>query len=267
MLGQEKLGKWAHLLGFASCTGIDLPGESAGLIPNPEWKRSRAASANSRLPHLKMELDCTLEEMENIRHVMEQEQVESSSGGREYLEALKAQAEELGARIAAMEVLQAEAAWVPGDTRNMAIGQGNVLVSVLQMAQLSAMIANDGRLPYPHLLLNSGGNRAEFVPPVSKSTLAFLRDAMHRVVFGAQGTARQKELRLYDVAAKTGTAEVGENINNGWIVGFAPCSRPRVAFAVVIERTELHGGDVAGPVLARILEAYFEEEAGKSPGD
>jgi penicillin-binding protein 2 len=159
----------------------------------------------------------------------------------------------------------------------MAIGQGNVLVSPLQMARAVAAIANGGKLLRPHLVLQSSsstnssllsgkekgerraGLKPECILPVSRGTLATVRSAMRRVVFGRQGTARQKELRKHDVAAKTGTAELGGDLNNGWIIGFAPYDRPRIAFAVVAERTKLHGGDVAGPVLAKILDAYFDE--------
>lgn len=285
-LGQEQLGNWARILGFGRTTGIDLPGECAGLIPNPDWKRARASRTRDRLNRMQAELEYTLEEIRDISRLSpkgsstvqkgEQETVEQPSAD---LGLRKARVEQLKKDIAReksrLALFESERAWVPGNTRNMAIGQGNVLATPLQMARLAAAIANGGTLLQPHLLLRSSSStnssllsgkervesRAGLKPerklPVSPANLEVLRRAMRDVVSGRQGTARQKELRKHDVAAKTGTAELGGVWNNGWILGFAPYGAPQISFAVVVERTKYHGGEVAGPLLAKILDAYF----------
>ncbi len=259
-LGQEKLRKWAHILGFGERTGIDIPGEAAALIPSPDWKKSRVFSSRRKLRRLRSELDYVLEEIKDIERLSESEgQEDGAQPG--HIESLRARVAELKKMIGQEEerlaLFENERAWVPGDTRNMAIGQGNVLATPLQMARFVAAIANGGKLFRPHLVAEPGEDYVARRLPVSAETLRTVREGMRRVVFGAHGTARQDALRKHRVAAKTGTAELGPELNNGWLVGFAPWERPRVAFAVVAERVTLHGGEVAGPIAARILDAYF----------
>ena len=245
--------------------GIDLPGEAAGLVPSPEWKKSRASSSADRLRRLELELENTTEEIKHILRLMEGEKPSEGRPETEHIESLKARAQQLDKDVARererLELFRNERAWVPGDTRNMAIGQGNVLVTPLQIARLACAIANGGKLLRPHLVVQPGENYLQHSLPVSAHTIEVIRDAMREVVFGRHGTAHQSELQKHKAAAKTGTAEIGVELNNGWIVGFAPHDRPQVAFAVVVERTKLHGGDVAGPIAAKILDAYFGKDS------
>jgi cell division protein FtsI/penicillin-binding protein 2 len=203
-------------------------------------------SSRRKLQRLEVELENLLEEIKDIEQLTlrsssstnssllsRKEKVESRAGLKpaEDLKSRRKRAEQLKKDIARekerLALFESERAWVPGDTRNMAIGQGNVLVSPLQMARAVAAIANGGKLLRPHLVLQSSsstnssllsgkekvesraGLKPECILPVSRGTLATVRSAMRRVVFGRQGTARQKELRKHDVAAKTGTAELG----------------------------------------------------------
>lgn len=269
-LGHEKLKHWSHILGLGRQTGIDLPGEAAGLIPSPEYKKSRLHSSRSRLRRFTCELDYVRDELNDISR-LEQENGPENGGARdnsrhsEHLKKLRARLAELRELVKKekekLTFYESERAWVPGDTRNMAIGQGLVLTTPLQMARLVGAIANGGRLFRPHLVAQPGEDYLERRLPVSPETLGVVRSAMRQVVFGAQGTARQEGLRKHGVAAKTGTAELGGVWNNAWIVGYAPCDAPRVAFAVVAERVVGHGGDVAGPVAAKILDAWQESES------
>jgi penicillin-binding protein 2 len=262
-LGQEKLRKWARILGFGRKTGIDLPGDSEGLIPSPDWKKSRLYASRSRLQRLEVEHENFIEVIKDIRRLSEKEHSQDNTA-QEDLNLREERARQLKKDITRerkkLALYENEKAWLKGDTRNMAIGQGNVLATPLQMTRMVAAIANGGRLLRPHLTRKRGVSYVERSLPVSPAVLAIVRKGMHQVVFGRRGTARQEGLKKHNAAAKTGTAEIGGGLNNGWIIGFAPYDNPRIAFVVVAERTKLHGGDVAGPVAAEILDAYFNKD-------
>jgi len=147
--------------------------------------------------------------------------------------------------------------WYPGNTANLAIGQGMMLVTPLQMARAVAAVANGGRLLRPHLEMRNAP-ADQFVTrtiPLSDDAGTFLRNAMRSAC--TIGTAK-KTFRSFRpaVAGKTGTADTGHGTNHGWFVGFAPYKTPKVAFAVVIESLPAgeHGGEHACPVARIILE-------------
>ena len=106
--------------------------------------------------------------------------------------------------------------------------------------------------------------RKEAPPAFSPRVL----EAVRRGMFGAahtphQGTASAPDvgLRTLDVAVKTGTAELGRGrLHAAWIMGYWPATAPRLAFAVVVERTAGHGGHVAGPVVAKVLRQVMGRE-------
>ena len=93
---------------------------------------------------------------------------------------------------------------------------------------------------------------------VAPETWAVIRAGMVDCV--ASGTARGSGLGELRAAAKSGTAEAPGKLAHAWVIGFAPAERPEVAFAVVIENVadHRHGGDVAGPAAAKMLDAYFK---------
>lgn len=133
----------------------------------------------------------------------------------------------------------------------MGSGQGEVLVSPLQMALIAATVANDGAMPSPTLLLHQPASARSVVTP---ETAQLVRQAM--VLAVADGPAAQASLPEVTVAGKVGTAEAGvENPPHAWFIGFAPAGAeetPRLAIAVVVE----HGGEgsqVAAPIAARLL--------------
>jgi cell division protein FtsI/penicillin-binding protein 2 len=142
------------------------------------------------------------------------------------------------------------------------IGQGAIDdVTPLQVARMVAGIAT-GTLPQPYLLQRIGDRKIP-VPPgedlgISSETLRVVRDAMRLVPIS--GTARPRpeygiDLTRYSIAGKTGTAQVGgEALDHAWFAGYFPCDRPRIAFAVLVESTRLHGGQAAAPLLQRFLE-------------
>jgi penicillin-binding protein 2 len=148
-----------------------------------------------------------------------------------------------------------------GQIANMAIGQGPLLVTPLQLARVVAAVANGGRLVTPHVVLDLAANLEPVDLGLRDDRLALVRRGMWAVVNERGGTAyRHVRMEHVEVAGKTGTAETADsNLNNAWFVGFAPFDRPRICVAVVIEKTAGHGGNTAGPIAKKVLQAYFNK--------
>lgn len=158
--------------------------------------------------------------------------------------------------------------WYAGDTVNLSIGQGNLLVTPLQVAVMMAAIANGGAVLRPHVLLKVVPAPETPIHPESfvirklnlpPDALRAVREGMHRVP--CSGTARRvRRLKALKAAAKTGTAQIGtSNLHHAWIAGYAPWDRPRYAFAAVVHRTPGHGAAVAGPIAADVLETLLHD--------
>jgi penicillin-binding protein 2 len=136
------------------------------------------------------------------------------------------------------------------DPRNLAVGQGELLVTPLQAAQLYGLVATDGRMPPLRLI------REKAPPPgtprpglrLDPAHTRVLRDAFTAVVNEPGGTG-YRDVRTPEVliAGKTGTAQAGRGDDHAWFAGFAPADAPRVAFAVIVEHGG-HGGETAGPI-------------------
>jgi penicillin-binding protein 2 len=216
LLGPEKMARWAREhFGIGSPTGIDLPSEQEGLMPDPAWQR-REALRNNR---------------------------------PEY------------------------AGWFPGMTANVAIGQGAVLTTPLQMALVVSAIANGGTVYAPRVLLEATDWEGKTVyrmepKPVRKLDLSpeeigLIAKGLRSVVTG--GTARSAEIPGVGVAGKTGTAEqkgqkgMGEHANDAWFVCYAPYEKPTIALCVYLEShgQNYHGGTDAAPVAKKVMEKYF----------
>ncbi|MDZ7271833.1 MAG: penicillin-binding protein 2 [candidate division KSB1 bacterium] len=159
-------------------------------------------------------------------------------------------------------------AWTRGMMLNLAVGQGDLLVTPLQMAQLAMAIANEGTFYRPHIVrgILEPSDRsvtwirveARHVGVVSRETYAVLKQGMWRVVQGTHGTGAACRLPGVEVAGKTGTAQNPHGDDHAWFVGFAPFAAPEVAFAVFVENGG-KGGAVAAPVARRVLEVYFNK--------
>lgn len=206
-LGLPTLAYYARLLGLGSPTGIDLPGESEGLIPSEDWKRLTYGET-----------------------------------------------------------------WVTGDTYNMAIGQGYILTTPLQMLNATAGVANGGTLYRPQIVRevrDAEGNivhpfRKEVIRqlPIAPENLALVREGMRAAV--AWGTGGRANLPGVAVAGKTGSAEYpgprdreGKLPTHAWFVAYAPAEDPEIALVVFIEGGG-EGSTAAAPVAARILAHYFD---------
>ncbi len=196
-LGPTKIKKYLEIFGWGGKTGIDLPGETQGLIPSPEWKKE-----------VKKE------------------------------------------------------GWWDGDTYNMAIGQGNILATPLQVASAFVAIANGGKLFQPEIVQKIIGGeeiqpkiiRENFINP---ENLQIAREGMRQAVTNG-GSVILNDLPV-KVAAKTGTAETSKiNTYHNWVTVFAPYDDPKIVLTVMIE--DVKGVQAAAlPVAKEVLNWYFSK--------
>lgn len=150
------------------------------------------------------------------------------------------------------------------DAGRVAIGQGGLLATPLQMAMVASAVANGGELMRPTLtdrILDRDGRTVDDVQPrevervMKRSTAREIGDMMANVV--REGTGTQAALEGVPVAGKTGTAQIipARQVTQPWFIAFAPRERPRIAIAVTIERSQGgQGGTVAAPVAKRVLQ-------------
>ena len=155
--------------------------------------------------------------------------------------------------------------WYPGDTCQMAVGQGDCLVTPLQMALAVAVVANGGDLVQPHVIRRVEGETAARPAKIRRSlglrpsTIAALRAGMEGVV-SPGGTAARIATDRYDIAGKTGTAQASGGPPHAWFGGYAPAEYPTLAVAVVVE----HGGggsETAAPIARHIFDTALLPEA------
>jgi peptidoglycan glycosyltransferase len=151
------------------------------------------------------------------------------------------------------------------DPGRLAFGQERLLVSPLQMAMVTAMVANDGVVMEPHVIdrvIAPDGKELVTTKPdalgrsISRSNAQAIARAMEAVVTG--GTGRAAAIGGVRVAGKTGTAETGRaGSNTVSFLGFAPVERPRVAVAVFVESQASTGGETAAPIAKEVMEALL----------
>lgn len=197
--------KWARQMGLERETGIDIPGEATGRIPDPEWKRAAG--------------------------VTEEDQM-----------------------------------WMPGDSVNLSIGQGDLLATPMQMAALYSGIANGGSSVTPHLGLwvedETGKQIADLRPQPGASmgidpvNLKAIQDGLAAAT-GPGATVGDTFVGFpVPVAGKTGTAQVAGKTDYAWFIAYAPANDPQVVVAVLIEQGG-GGGSVAAPTAKMVLDGWF----------
>jgi penicillin-binding protein 2 len=197
-LGLDSLAAFARRTPLGSPTGIDLPGENPGIIPDRAWLDERYG----------------------------------------------------------------EGEWRAGILLNLAIGQGEILTTPLQLALLYSAIANNGRCYPPRLVarVDSAGRalrlpRARAITlPVARRHLNAVKRALEHVV--EYGTARTARLREITIAGKTGTAQNPGGADHAWFVGYAPAAEPEIVVAVLVENGG-HGGAVAAPIARQLIRRWF----------
>ncbi len=174
-LGIARLNRYANMFGFASTTGVDLPGEDYGVIPSPEWKK-------------------------------------------------KVFGED----------------WLLGNTYHSSIGQYGFQMTPLELVRGVASIANGGYLVTPHVLLRT--ETASTSLHLDSKKLRVIQEGMHMVVNAENGTGKALDISGVDVAAKSGTAELGvsKQLVNSWISGYFPYDNPKYAFVIIMEKGDRH---------------------------
>ncbi len=219
-LGLEKLTEYARLFGLGETTGIDIPGEAAGLVPSARWKR-----------------------------------------------------------------LNYQETWTTGDTYNLSIGQGYLLVTPLQMANVMATVANGGTLYQPQLIHHITDAEGNVVQPFQPKVIRQLQvdqtvwQIVHEGVEGAveYGSATRAQIEGVRVAGKTGTAEYCDNLaieaglcpvpagktlpTHAWFMAYAPAEAPEIAVVAYIYNGG-EGSTIAVPVVHDVLDYYFKRKAG-----
>lgn len=210
-LGIDRLSKWCSRFGLGRPTGLDLPGETGGLLPSRAWKKTW-----------------------------------SKEPFQDY------------------EVI------------NMGIGQGDLLVSPLQMAVATSIVANGGYKVKPYLVEQAispqGGIGFQNHPRrvkigLNPKNLASVRQGMRGAVL--YGTAGAANSTLVHVAGKTGTVESFPSKfnptgrNHTWFVSFAPYEKPRIATVVFLEKSGGFGGSVAAPIALKVIDHWAKGEVKK----
>ncbi|HHM24352.1 MAG TPA: hypothetical protein ENJ23_04845 [Bacteroidetes bacterium] len=202
--GLEAWSKYARLLGFGQKTGVDLPLESSGVVPDKPYFDRRYGKGK----------------------------------------------------------------WTNGLLLNLAVGQGDLLVTPIQMVRLAATIARKGVMVRPHLFhhsINPTTGKATFfradslrIRGVPQAAFDVVREGMRLVVEGDAGTGKAARVPGIHVAGKTGTAQNPHGKDHAWFIGFAPFENPRVAVVVLVENGG-SGGAVAAPRAGALLRKYFEK--------
>lgn len=156
--------------------------------------------------------------------------------------------------------------WSRGVVVNLAIGQGELLVTPIQAACLVCGIVNGGPVPVPHVLkqvespsgrvIGTARSRVGHELPYTASTLRFIRDAMVNVVEGPHGTGWQARIPGVRVGGKTGTAQNPHGEDHAWFVSFAPAEDPTIVVAVLVENAG-GGGAIAAPIARDVIKAFL----------
>jgi penicillin-binding protein 2 len=183
--------------------------------------------------------------------------------------------------------------WFPGETVNMGIGQGYLLVTPLQLAHITGILAERGRNFRPRLVkgMRDAAGRAQWVAPIEGAPVRGVSAEDWGVVIDAMiGTTRCARYcgtawvpfkgAAYQAAGKTGTAQVYTVAQNAkynantvperlrdhaWFIAFAPAEAPRIAVAVLVENAGF-GASNAAPVARKVLDAYLLDEQGRLKG-
>ncbi|MDP3017903.1 MAG: penicillin-binding transpeptidase domain-containing protein, partial [Deltaproteobacteria bacterium] len=176
--------------------------------------------------------------------------------------------------------------WYSGETLSVAVGQGYLNATPLQLLLLISAVANGGRLHLPQVVErveNIYGEKLQEYPPeetgradISEKTLRVIQEALMGAVNEPRGTGYACALKQVKVAGKTGTAQVVRMAadfkkgdmnrmpikfrDHAWFVAYAPFEDPRIAVAVLVEHGG-YGGVAAAPIARKVIEKYFDLEA------
>jgi penicillin-binding protein 2 len=229
---------WARRLGFGRPTGIDLPGEGAGIIPDPQWRRDINATERRCRKHN------DIPESDNVF-----------------------QAGALGCGISDLRDYNG------GDTVNLATGQGDLVATPLQLAVAYGAIENGGKVVTPHLGLEIESDRGELVQRIEReparrvhideAARQVVADGLHAAASEPGGTSADVfagwPQDRYPVYGKTGTAERGIKQDQSWYVAYVPDPKRPIVVAVTVEEGGF-GAETAAPIARLILSQYYGVE-------
>ncbi|MFX4261604.1 penicillin-binding protein 2 [Pelotomaculum propionicicum] len=248
-IGIDDIAGMARQFGLGQKTGIELPGEEEGVIPNPDSK------VEQRLYYLDDESAAKVKEIE-----------------RRYDDLLSKTTDEnqrktlLSNKSDELREIEWELDWHEYDTIISSIGQGDNRYNMIELANYIATIANGGTRYKPYIVqkvVDFNGKVVKENEPVvlgqvnvSPQNMAIIRQGMLEVTLPPDGTAYGFFNGFPRVAAKTGTAEVYGHSPHALFVCFAPYDSPDIAIAAVLEFAG-HGGTIAGPVAEDMLAAHL----------
>jgi penicillin-binding protein 2 len=156
--------------------------------------------------------------------------------------------------------------WNAMTVRSLSIGQGEILVTPLQLANYAALLANRGFYYPPHVVKALGSERNKInykdkkvVCTISREYLDVVIEGMSKVVSGTHGTARWYQIDSISMAGKTGTADNPHGKPHALYVAFAPVDNPRIAIAVVVENAGF-GATWAVPIATLMIEKYINRK-------
>jgi penicillin-binding protein 2 len=149
---------------------------------------------------------------------------------------------------------------------NLSIGQGEILVTPIQLANFYAALGNGGKLYRPHFLkaviigndTQPGSIETIGRLPFSKSTLDILKEAAVGVVYGEHGTARGSRIEGIKFGGKTGTAQNPHGNEHALFCAYAPAEDPVIAIAVLVEQGG-HGSETAAPIASKVISRYLDK--------
>ncbi len=151
--------------------------------------------------------------------------------------------------------------WYDGETANFSIGQGYLLATPLQIAQMISAIANGGYLVRPHIVKRIDEQESNILRKrlaLKKETIEIIKEGMRRVVQDEQGTGHNASIPAVEWAAKTGTTQTSSDTAHGWFAGFYPIEEPRILVLVFLEYGG-SGGEVPARVAKEILEYIIDD--------
>ena len=157
--------------------------------------------------------------------------------------------------------------WPRSIMASLAIGQGEVSVTPLQLAKYVALIANNGKSFEPHVVKGYLDEKTKKIIPykfkeidtgVKQSVFDLVKEGMFLVVNGS-GTATSIRMSEIEIAGKTGTAQNPHGKDHAFFIGFAPYRNPKIAFAIVVENIGF-GGTWAAPIAKKMIEAYLMKD-------
>jgi penicillin-binding protein 2 len=154
--------------------------------------------------------------------------------------------------------------WAFSTIRSISIGQGEIKLTPIQMANIAAMIANRGWYITPHFVRSIGkkGPRKQYlhrnIVPIDRAHFEVVIEGMRRVVYEPGGTGKEARNEQFIVCGKTGTVQNGKNKKNHSVfIAFAPKDNPKIALAVFVENAGA-GGVWAAPIAGLMLEKYLK---------